>query len=71
MAEKKTTICDRCGKEMTFAVFPVLTGMISSAIKFGVNDYDYHAKTFDLCRDCTKAFKRFMNMKDGDNNAAD
>ena len=60
MADKKVTVCDRCGKEITYAVFPVLTGRIDSAIKFWFGDYDYSRDAFDLCRDCTKAFKRFM-----------
>ena len=69
MADKKITVCDRCGKELSYAVFPVLTGRIDSAVKTGFGAYDYSREAFDLCRACTKAFKQFM--KGGDDNAAD
>lgn len=65
MAEKKIKICDRCGKEIKHGIFPYTFNSVFKTVMFGFGDYDYSREFVELCKECTKAFERFLKGGDG------
>lgn len=62
---KKEKICDRCGAEMKFGVFPRSHKRLTGTIYFGLGDFDYNDESYDLCKKCCKAFNSFMKGGEG------
>lgn len=64
--KKTVRLCDRCGKEIKDAVFPV-TRMVTvrTTIIFGFGGYSYTSGEQELCPDCTKSFEKWMEAQNG------
>lgn len=65
MSKVKTIcVCDRCGEEIKYGVFPRKKMKINSTIIMGFGDYDFWEYDYDLCRQCTKEFQKFMKSEE-------
>ena len=56
----KTRHCDRCGAEVPFNHFPRAERRLTGTITIGHGQYDYYSESYDMCKNCYKAFESFM-----------
>ena len=62
--KKTVNICDRCGKEIKYGIFPQAIATVDYTIAFSFGSYDYSTSKYDLCGDCVKALGKFLEMED-------
>ena len=59
----KALVCDRCGRVYSAKNVDWRTDKIPHKIKYGYDDgKDTHYVNSDLCQDCGKSFRDFMDM---------
>ena len=54
------TCCDRCGREIRALVVPKSICTVKHTLLFGLGPFDYSEHSFELCKECTGDFIRFI-----------
>lgn len=63
---RETNYCDRCGAKMPNSHFLRAKRHLRGTLYFGNGAFEYLDESYDMCKKCCEAFRRFMKGGEGE-----